>query len=150
MNTHLSLSYINCVYTLNIHSVKTQQTACEVVSQCNIQQYVQNNYMFRPCKRDIIRLFLEPVIRHIQWEHGGGRDFILHYTCGVKVYVYVYVQCKTRSRPPILPLYRVGHKSLTTRCKSQSMRNRWITNICDLIRPRGMSLGGVTLTAAIL
>jgi hypothetical protein len=57
---------INCVYTLNIRSVKTQQTVCEVVSQCNIHQYVQNNYMFRPCKRAIIRLFLEPVIRHIQ------------------------------------------------------------------------------------
>jgi hypothetical protein len=52
------------VYTLNIRSVKTQQTVCEVVSLCNIQQYVQNNYMFRPCKRAIFRLFLEPVIRH--------------------------------------------------------------------------------------
>jgi hypothetical protein len=30
------------------------------------------------------------------------------------------------------------------------MINRWITTICDLIRPRGKSLGGVTLTAAIL
>jgi hypothetical protein len=41
---------------------------------------------------------------------------------------------------------QVGHKSLTksltTLCKSQSMRNRWITTICDLIRPRGKSLGG--------
>ena len=36
----------------------------------------------------------------------------------------------------------MGHKSLTTFCKSQSMRNRWITTICDLIRPRGKSLGG--------
>jgi len=47
-------------------------------------------------------------------------------------------------------IYRVGHKSFTTLRKSQSMRNRWITTICDLIRPRGRSLGGVTLTAAIL
>jgi hypothetical protein len=46
--------------------------------------------------------------------------------------------------------YRVGHKSLTNICKSQSMRNIWITTICDLIRPRGKSLGGVTLRAAIL
>jgi hypothetical protein len=37
---------------------------------------------------------------------------------------------------------QVGLKSLTTLCKSQSMRNRWITTICDLIRPRGRSLGG--------
>jgi hypothetical protein len=35
----------------------------------------------------------------------------------------------------VLQMYRVGHKSLTTLCKSQSMRNRWITTICDLIRP---------------
>jgi hypothetical protein len=42
----------------------------------------------------------------------------------------------------------MGRKSLTTLCKSQSIRNRWITIICDLIRPRGKSLGGVTLTAA--
>jgi hypothetical protein len=41
---------------------------------------------------------------------------------------------------PIDGYYRVGHKSLTTLCKSQSMRNRWITTICDLIRPRGNSL----------
>ena len=47
-------------------------------------------------------------------------------------------------------VYRVGHKSLTTLCKSQSMRNRWITTICDLIRPREKSLGGVILTAASL
>jgi hypothetical protein len=44
----------------------------------------------------------------------------------------------------------VGHKPLTTLCKSQSIRNRGITTICDLIRPRGKSLGGVNLTAAIL
>jgi hypothetical protein len=49
-----------------------------------------------------------------------------------------------------IAFYRVGHKSLTTLCKSQSMRNRWITTICDLIRPREKSIGGVTLTAAIL
>jgi hypothetical protein len=47
-------------------------------------------------------------------------------------------------------IYRVGHKSLATPCKSQSMSNRWITTICDLIRSRGKSLGGLTLTAAIL
>jgi hypothetical protein len=30
-----------------------------------------------------------------------------------------------------LSIYRVGHKSFTTLCKSQSIRNRWITTICD-------------------
>jgi hypothetical protein len=38
-----------------------------------------------------------------------------------------------------ISVYRVGHKSLTrsltTLCKSQNMRDRWITTICDLIRP---------------
>jgi hypothetical protein len=37
-------------------------------------------------------------------------------------------------------IYRMGHKSLTTLCKSQSMRNRWITTICDLVRTRGKSI----------
>jgi hypothetical protein len=40
---------INCVYTSNTRAVKTQQTICDVVSQCNIQQYGKYNYMFRPC-----------------------------------------------------------------------------------------------------
>jgi hypothetical protein len=31
-----------------------------------------------------------------------------------------------------------------------SMRNRWITTIRDLIRPRGKRLGGLNLTADIL
>jgi hypothetical protein len=43
-------------------AVKTQQTICQIVSLCNIQQCVIYNYMFRPCKRAIFRLFLEPVI----------------------------------------------------------------------------------------
>jgi hypothetical protein len=34
-------------------------------------------------------------------------------------------------------IYKMGRKSLTILCKSQSIRNRWITTICDLIRPRG-------------
>jgi hypothetical protein len=37
--------------------------------------------MFRPCKRAIIRLFLEPVTRHTQWEYGGGKEissYIIH------------------------------------------------------------------------
>jgi hypothetical protein len=73
-----SVYSINCLYTLNIRSVKTQETVCEVVLQCNIHQYLQNNYMFRPCKR----LFLEPVIRHIQWEYGGTRSRLTLYMWG--------------------------------------------------------------------
>jgi hypothetical protein len=85
------------------------------------------------------------------------------YTC-IYVCVYIYIYLRTYEQfksnyfiefvtPMIfitLAKYRVWHKSLTTLCKSQSMRNRWITTICDLIRKRGKSLGGVTLTAAIL
>jgi hypothetical protein len=59
-----------CIY-LNIRSVKTQQTVCEVVSQCNIHQYLKNNYMFRPCKRAIIRLFLQILIIHRLGCFGG-------------------------------------------------------------------------------
>jgi hypothetical protein len=68
--------------------------------------------------------------------------YIYIYVC-VCVYTYIYIYIYAH-------IYRVVHKSLTTLCKSQSIRNRWITAICDLIRPRGRSLGGVTLTAAIL
>jgi len=32
-----------------------------MVSLCNMQHYVLYNYMFLPCKRAIIRLFVEPV-----------------------------------------------------------------------------------------
>jgi hypothetical protein len=43
-------------------------------------KYVQNDCMFRPSKRAIIRLLLEPVIRHIQWEYGGEKIsyYIIH------------------------------------------------------------------------
>jgi hypothetical protein len=50
-----------CIYC-HIRAVKTQQTICQIASLCNIQHYVIYNYMFRPCKKAIIRLFLEPVI----------------------------------------------------------------------------------------
>jgi hypothetical protein len=50
---------INYLYSLpNI--VRVVKSRSEVVSQCDVHQYVQNNNMFRPCKRAIIRLFLEP------------------------------------------------------------------------------------------
>jgi len=47
---------IMCVFTYT-HSQNT--TICHIVSLCNKQQYVIYNYMFRPCKRAIIRLFTE-------------------------------------------------------------------------------------------
>jgi hypothetical protein len=51
-----------CVYS-HIHTVKTQQIS-QIVSLYNKQNYViYNNYMFRPCKRAIIRLFTEPSSR---------------------------------------------------------------------------------------
>ena len=47
--------YILCIY-LHIHTVKTQQSIRQ-------QQYVIYNYMFRPCKWAIIRLFIELLLR---------------------------------------------------------------------------------------
>ena len=44
----------------HIHAVKNT-TICQIVSLCNNQHYVIYNYMFRPCKLSIIRLFVEPV-----------------------------------------------------------------------------------------
>jgi hypothetical protein len=65
-----------CTY-FHICAVKTQQTICQIVSLCIIQQYVIYNYMFRPCKRAIMRLFLEPVIG-LYNRSAGGRDLVLH------------------------------------------------------------------------
>jgi hypothetical protein len=51
------------VYTFNIRSVKN--TTQEYVRWYHIViyiKYIQKNCMFRPCKRAIFRLFLEPVI----------------------------------------------------------------------------------------
>ena len=50
-----------CVYS-HIHTVKTQQI-CQIVLLYNKQHYVTYNYMFRPCKRAIIRLLTEPSSR---------------------------------------------------------------------------------------
>ena len=59
----------------HIHAVKNT-TICQIVSLCNKQHYViYNNYMFRPCKWAIIRLFLEPV----SWLYN--RSFYKAETC---------------------------------------------------------------------
>jgi hypothetical protein len=86
--------------------------------------------------------------RTFKWEGGNvihvvGLEFYEEHNGEVRSHISLFhktLQAFTGS------MLTVGHKSLTTLCKSQSMRNRWITTICDLIR----SLGGVTLTAAIL
>ena len=73
--------YIIVLYT-HIHAVKNT-TICQMVSLCNIQHYVIYNYMFRPCKWAIIRLFVEPVSWIYNRNLEGG----------------------TRSRPPKLLFY---------------------------------------------
>ena len=67
-----------CVYS-HINAVKTQQIS-QILSLYNKQHYViYNNYMFRPYKRAIIRLFTEPsdYVRgvwgdEISPQHNGG------------------------------------------------------------------------------
>jgi len=55
------------------HAVKTQKIS-QIVSLYHKQHYViYNNYMFRPCKRTIIRLFTETSNR-IHNRNLGGRD----------------------------------------------------------------------------
>ena len=50
-----------CVFT---YTYSQNTTICQIVLICNKQHYViYNNYMFRPCKRAIIRLFTEPSSR---------------------------------------------------------------------------------------
>jgi len=50
---------IICIY-LHIHAAKNT-TICQTVSLCNMHRNVIHNYMFRPYKWAIIRLFIEPV-----------------------------------------------------------------------------------------
>ena len=65
-----------CVYS-QIPAVKTQQIS-QIVSLYHKKNYViYNNYMFRPCKRAIIRLFTEPSNR-LHNRRLGGRDLALH------------------------------------------------------------------------
>jgi hypothetical protein len=74
----------------HIRAVKTQQTVCQIVSQCNIQHYVIYSYMFRPCKRAIIRLFLEPVIG-LYNRSMGGRDLVLRHILWGYMVVNIYI-----------------------------------------------------------
>jgi hypothetical protein len=69
-----------CVYShIHVHIVKTQQIS-KIISLYNKQHYVIYNYMFRPCKRAIIRLFTEPSSRLHKRNLGGrgGGDRALH------------------------------------------------------------------------
>jgi hypothetical protein len=67
------------------------------VSLCNIQHYVIYSYMFRPCKRAIIRLFPEPVIG-LYNSSMGGRDLVLHHILWdymvVNIYIDVWLSCE--------------------------------------------------------
>jgi hypothetical protein len=45
--------------------------------------------MFRPCKRAIVRLYIEPVV-DIQWECGGGSDLVIQNTCGGQIFVFLF------------------------------------------------------------
>jgi len=47
-----------CVFT---YTCSQSTTIFQMVSLCNMQQYVIYNYMFRPRKWAIIRVFVEPV-----------------------------------------------------------------------------------------
>ena len=50
-----------------------------MVSLRNMQQYVIYNYMFRPCKCAIIRLFVEPT-NNLMMAHLQGRNMQLYIT----------------------------------------------------------------------
>jgi hypothetical protein len=82
-----------CIY-FYIRAVKTQATICQIVSLCNIQEYVTYNYMFRPCKRAIIRLFLEPVTG-LYNRSMGGRDLVLHHVLYGYMVVNIYIDVTT-------------------------------------------------------
>ena len=93
-NTMYKIMYI-LTYTYSQNT-----TFCQIVSLCNKQHYViYNNYMFRPCKRAIIRLFTETSIRLHNRSLGGGRDLIPpNSLCNMQHYViynnYMFRPCK--------------------------------------------------------
>jgi hypothetical protein len=73
-----------CVYS-HIHTVRTQKMN-QIVSLYNKQHYVIYNYMFRPCKRTIIRLFTEPSSRlynrtFIIWTYYISTEIIIRRHC---------------------------------------------------------------------
>jgi hypothetical protein len=75
---------------LYIHVVKN--TIYQMVSLCNMHHKVIYNYTFRPCKRAIIRLFVEAV----RWLYNrslgeGGRDLVLHHSLRFWLHVYVSI-----------------------------------------------------------
>jgi hypothetical protein len=79
-----------CIY-FHICAVKTQQTICQIVSLCIIQHYVIYNCMFRPCKRAIIKLFLEPVIGlYNRSMEGGTRSRLTSYFVGLHGFKHLY------------------------------------------------------------
>ena len=87
-----------CIY-LHIHAVKTT-TICQMVSLWNMQHYVIYNYMFRPCKWAIIRLFIERV-RWLYKRSLGEEISSQIISCGVNnLYKPHKIWCKTRSLPP--------------------------------------------------
>ena len=69
-------SIIQCVQLFvysHLHAVKNK-TIRQMVSLRNMQHYVIYNYMFRPCKWAISRLFVEPVSWLYNRSLGEGRD----------------------------------------------------------------------------
>jgi hypothetical protein len=109
-----------CIY-LHIQAVKTLHTICHTVSLCIIQQYVIYNYMFRPCKRAIIRLFLEPLTGVYNRSRGGTRSRLTSYFVGLHGFKNLYgrVVCDVKRFWRVNVLYfgclgEPGQKSVTS------------------------------------
>ena len=82
---------IMCVFT---YTCVKNTTICQIVSLCNKQHYViYNNYRFQPCKRAIIRLFVEPVSRlyNRSWRGWGGISSSIISTSRPNSYCIVYL-----------------------------------------------------------
>ena len=126
-----------CVFT---YTYIQNTTICQIVSLSNKQQYIiYNNYMFRPCKRTVIRLFTEPSSRLHNRSLGGGRDLFLYnsyYVCNVLLYriiltlqVYVSYELYTDMRSAIVSTY---NSLMITRLQGRNMQLLYITQCCLL------------------
>jgi hypothetical protein len=73
------------IMSIFTYTCSQNTTICQMVSLCNLQQYVIYNYIFRPCKWAIIRFFVELVSWLYSRSLGGGGAEISSYIISCEI-----------------------------------------------------------------
>jgi hypothetical protein len=82
-----------CVFT---YTCSKKHNSFQIVSLCNKQHYViYNNYMFRPCKWAIIRLFVEPVSWLCPGQTPTSQTPIVHLMCASVHHIWKWREVPT-------------------------------------------------------